>query len=241
VKNADFATRAFRPHERLLHQWKDGASSGNGFLEDHAFLGDGYLALYQTTFETRWFEAARLLADAILERFSAREAGGFFDTSDDHEVLIARPRSIQDNATPSANAAAARFLSMMGAYTGEERYAAPARSAVESMQDLMERHPIAFGHWLGTLEFLLAAPREVAIVGKKGRADTEALVRAAFGFFNPNQVVALGDPEEGKSPIPLLAERPMEGGAATAYVCRSFACQAPITDPEKLALELGRG
>ncbi|MFH1680279.1 MAG: thioredoxin domain-containing protein [Candidatus Eisenbacteria bacterium] len=238
-RNASFIEEALMKDGRLLRVWKDGAgSSPLGFLEDHAFLGEGLLALYQTGFDERWFRLARTLGDAILERFSDREEGGFHDTGTEHEALVARPKGVQDNAVPSGNAAAARLLLLLAAYTGEERYASPARRAVASMQELMERHPSAFGHWLGSLELLLSPPREVAIVGGRESPDTGALLLAAFGAYNPNQVVALRDPREKESSVPLLEGKPMVDGAASAYVCRSFTCQAPITNPEKLATEL---
>jgi uncharacterized protein YyaL (SSP411 family) len=102
----------------------------------------------------------------------------------------------------------------------------------------MERHPGAFGHWLGTLEFALATPLQVAILGARGAHDTEALVTAAFAEYAPHRVAAAHDPREGDSAIPFLERKAMVDGAATAYLCRSFACGAPITNPEKLATDL---
>jgi len=240
ARNASYIESSLFKNERLLRVRTNGGAPIPAFLEDHAFLGDGLLALYQTVFDERWFRIARAMGDAILERFLDRDAGGFHDTGADHDALIARSKGIQDHATPSGNAAAVRLLLSLAAYTGEERYAGPARRALASMQDLLERHPAAFGHWLGTLEFLLAPPREIAVIGERGRADTEALLRAAFGSYNPNQVVGFFDPREKTTAVPLLEKKPMVDAAASAYVCRSFTCQAPITNPEKLAAELAR-
>jgi uncharacterized protein YyaL (SSP411 family) len=105
------------------------------------------------------------------------------------------------------------------------------------MQGVMESHPIAFGHWLGNLEFVLAAPKEVAIVGDPRRRDMAELVQAAFRGYRPNQVVAAGAPEDGEA-VPLLRDRPLVDGRPTAYVCRNFTCQLPITDPEELSRTL---
>ena len=67
------------------------------------------MALYEATFDERWFVAASGLADTILARF-VDPAGGFFDTSDAHETLVARPKDLQDNAVPSGNAMATTVL-----------------------------------------------------------------------------------------------------------------------------------
>src|SRR5262249_22324531 len=98
-----------RPDGRLGRSWKDGRSSGEGVLEDYADLSDGLLALYEATFDERWFSAARDLADAMLDHFMD-PAGGFFDTADDHEALVTRPKDPQDNATPSGGSMATRLL-----------------------------------------------------------------------------------------------------------------------------------
>ena len=87
---------------RLLHSWKDGRVSGDAFLDDHACVAEGFLALYRCTFEERWFTAARSLVDELLVRF-ARPDGGFFDTSSDHETLITRPRAAYDSPTPTGH------------------------------------------------------------------------------------------------------------------------------------------
>jgi hypothetical protein len=116
--NADFLLRELRRENgRLLRSWKacPGGTEGtgeaklNGYLEDYAYLIEGLLELYQTTFEPRWFVAAQELAKAILEHF-ADSRGTLYDTSDDHETLITRPRDLQDNATPSGNAMAVTAL-----------------------------------------------------------------------------------------------------------------------------------
>ncbi|MFH1277420.1 MAG: thioredoxin domain-containing protein [Candidatus Eisenbacteria bacterium] len=240
TRGAAFLEREMMREGRLLRTWKDGNASLAGYLEDYAYVADGLLALYQATFDPKWFRLAKGFADVMLDCFADTAEGGFFDTADDHEKLITRPKGVQDNATPSGNAMAARVLLQIHAYTGDDRYGAPARKAIASMQELMERHPAAFGQWLGALEFLLAPPREVALVGRPGGADTEAMVAAAFGQYNPNQVVAFGDPSEKDPAVPLLRGRHMVDDTASAYICTGQTCAAPITDPEKLAMELGR-
>jgi uncharacterized protein YyaL (SSP411 family) len=220
---------------RLLRTWKSGAQAKyNGYLEDYAYLADGLLALYQTTFDDRWFVWAQELADMMLAHF-ADEDGGFYDTSDDHEDLFYRPKDVQDNAIPSANAMAAQVLLKLSLYTGDGNYWEVAEKMVASMYGAMAQYPTGFGHWLGAAAFLLGEPQEVAIIGDHGLADTEALIDAVFACYRPNLVVAVGG--SGKT-IPLLHDRKFIERRATAYVCRRFVCQQPVTDPKALADQL---
>lgn len=236
TQNAEFLYTNLRQADgRLLRSWLDGAGARyNAYLEDYAFLADGLLALYQTTFGPRWFLWARELADWMLTRFPD-EAGGFYDTSDDHETLLHRPKDIQDNATPSGNAMAAHVLLALGLYTGEGRYWDTAESMVAALVEPMMRYPSAFAHWLCAASFIMAEPREVAIAGDPAAADTRELLAVVQNRYRPDLVVAVGD---GDVAVPLLADRPQLDDRATAYVCRRFVCQRPVTAPEALAEQL---
>jgi hypothetical protein len=241
VRNAQFLYDNVRTAEgRLLRTWKAGANARyNAYLEDYAYLADGLLALYQNTFDERWFAWAHELADMIMIHFYDQESGGFFDTSDDHEDLIHRPKELQDNATPSGNAMAAQVLLKLSLYTGNGRYWDVAERAVSSLYGAMLQYPTAFAHWLGAAAFILSQPQEVAIVGEPGLEDTAALIDTVFAEYRPNVVAALGDSGEV---IPLLKDRPRLDDKATAYVCRRFVCKTPVTEPEALASQLnGRG
>jgi hypothetical protein len=234
---AELVLRELRtPAGRLLRSWKDGRAQHAGVLEDHANLADGLLALYEATFEERWFLAARELADLILEHFLADD-GGFFDTADDAEPLIARPRDVQDGAIPSGGAVATLVLLRLAALTGEAGYRSAAEEALTTLAPLVTRHPTAFAAWL-LAERLSASPiDEVAIIGDPGAEDTRALLGAARAWYRPGQVLAVtATPDQ--SAVPLLRGRAALDGRATAYVCRDFACRLPVTDPGALAEQL---
>jgi len=233
ARNADFLLRALRLDDgRLLHVWKDGVAKIDGYLEDYAGLIDGLLELYQTTFERRWFDAARELADAMLERFGAPD-GGFFDTSADHEALLVRPRELQDNAVPSGSAMATVALLRLADLAGEPRYSDAALASMRLLLPLLARYPLAFGHWLTGLSYALAHPRQVAIVGFPAVDDTQALLAACRDGYRPHQVVALGAPGD-PAPLPLLRGRDLVDGRATAYVCFDATCRPPVHDPAAL-------
>jgi uncharacterized protein YyaL (SSP411 family) len=237
--NAEFLLGAMRTSAgRLLRTWKDGQAKLNGYLEDYACVIEGLLELYQTTFDEKWFVAARELADIMLRHY-ADPAGGFFDTSDDHEALVTRPKDLQDNAVPSGNAMAATVLFKLAAFTGEDRYYRQAEALLGALQAALIQSPLGFAQWLIALDFALSNPREIALVGDQRSSDVQALLDVVRAGFRPYQVVALGTPRtERPSAVPLLLDRPVVGECATAYVCVRFACQRPTTDPQVLSGQL---
>ena len=236
-RNAGFILNEMQtPAGRLLRAWRRGRVRLNAYLEDYANFIDGLLALYEATFDARWFVEARRLADTMIAHFRD-PAGGFFDTSGDHETLAVRPKSLQDNATPSGNAMAANVLLRLAAFTSDGRYRDLAEEGLRMVQPQAAPYPAAFARWLCALDFALGRPREIAIVGDPAAADTQALLRVAQGAYRPNQVVAVGRP--GDSPaVPLLTDRMQLNGHATAFVCEHFACQLPVTDPHALEAQL---
>jgi uncharacterized protein len=236
--NARFILNEMRTTEgRLMRTWKQGIGARlNGYLEDYAHLIDGLLSLYQTTFDEQWFVAAKGLADTMIAHFAATD-GTFYDTSDDHETLVTRPRELQDNAVPSGNSKAVTVLLKLAAYTGESRYQDIAVNTLRRMQDSFVKYPTAFGQWLVAMEFALGGAKEVAIVGDVQQPDTQALLAVINGSYRPAQVVTLKQPG-APSIIPLLESRHQLDGKATVYVCQHFVCQMPVNDPEMLAQTL---
>jgi len=222
---------------RLARSWKDGRASGAGVLDDYADLAEGLLALYEATLDERWFVTARRLADAIVDRFADPE-GGFFDTAIDHERLVTRPKDVQDNATPSGSAMATFVLLKLAALTGEGRYRSIAERALATITPLTARYPTAFAQWLQAIDLALADVAEVAIIGEPSEPDTRALLEVAGGRYAPARVLAAAADGDA-SAIPLLQDRQRRDGRATAYVCRGFACQQPVTEPDALAAQLG--
>jgi uncharacterized protein YyaL (SSP411 family) len=218
---------------RLRRSWKDGQARHAGTLEDHACLADGLLALHDATANERWFSAARALADTILGHFPD-PAGGFFDTADDAEQLVARPRSLEDNALPSGNAMAALVLQRLAALTGEGRYADAAEGAFGLVGTAPARYPTAFAQWLVALDWRAGPVDEIALVGAPDDPRLGRLLDVARAGYRPRQVIAVA-PDPASSAVPLLQARFAIRGLPTAFVCRSFACRQPVTEPEALA------
>ena len=217
---------------RLLRSWKDGRGRLDAYLEDHAFLLEALISLYQAMGDPSWYGEATALADALMERFEDPERGGFFTTASDHEQLAARRKDLDDSPIPSGNSAAAFGLLRLAALSGEGRYERHALGVLRLLFPIATRHPGAFGHLLGAADFYLAPVKEVAIVGPQDEA--RALLGVVRDGFRPHLVLAAGEADG----VPLLEGRgPVEGHAA-AYVCQRFVCQAPVTSPEELAAAL---
>jgi uncharacterized protein YyaL (SSP411 family) len=234
-RNAEFLLREMRDREgRLLRSWRRGRAQLNGYLEDYTHLAHGLLVLYEATFEERWFVEARALMDYVAENFRD-PAGGFFDTSDDHEQLIVRPKDLQDNAVPCGNSMAADVFARLWALTGDERYYELALSAIGQVQALLGQAPLGFGRWLCAFEWLGADPVEVAVVGNAGDEATEALIATARRAERPRVVAASFG---GATQVPLLDGRTLVEGRPAAYVCRNMTCDLPATDPARLEAQL---
>jgi uncharacterized protein YyaL (SSP411 family) len=232
----DYLEAAVACGEFLLSQRRDPdggllrTGSIPAFLDDHAFLLEALIRLYEATFEPRWYHEAVALADALVTRFEDPERGGFFTTATDHERLAARRKDLEDSPTPSGNSSAAFGLLRLALLSGEGKYERHGLGALRLLYPLAGRHPTAFGHLLQAIDFYLASVREVAIVGR----EAEALLRVVRSEYRPHVVLA-GGAQDG---VPLLEGREPIDGKATAYVCEHFVCQAPVTTPEELEAAL---
>ncbi|MDW5594297.1 thioredoxin domain-containing protein [Conexibacter stalactiti] len=229
---------------RLRRSWKDGRATLPGYLEDHAYLLEALLTLYEATFEPRWFAAARRLADITIAQFGDDEQGGFFQTAADHEQLVTRRKELEDTPIPSGQSAAANGLLRLSRLTGEAEYERRAESVIALLHPLAANHPQAFAHLLRAIDFQQSEVHEVAIVGPAESAAP--LLRAVRGAFRPHVVLAgavdsaPGAHADDASAVPELLEgRHALDGRAAAYVCERFTCRAPVTDPDALLRLLG--
>jgi uncharacterized protein len=240
IKCGDFLRRELVTGDnRVLRTHKNGQSKLNGYLEDYSHLIDALLELYQTTFDERWFTAAQALADRALVQFRA-EDDGFYDTSDDHETLVVRPRNVQDNAVPSGNSMIAKQMLRLAAYTGDAKYDEAARKTLDLQVAAMLHFPQGFGEALNALDMLVDGVSEIAVVGDLQDAATVDLLKVTTEGYRPNLVVAHSPADvPAEATIPLLSNRSQRDGKPTVYVCQNFACQMPVTTPEDMRALLG--
>ncbi|MDP9094432.1 MAG: thioredoxin domain-containing protein [Actinomycetota bacterium] len=199
-----------------------------GVAEDYGDLAEGLLALHQASADPRWLREASALLDFAQDRF-ADGAGGFFDTADDAEQLVRRPKDPTDNAAPSGASALANALVTEAALTGSYERRLAGETALRIVSSLGPTQPRFLGWALAAAEALVAGPRQIAVVGGPAGGP---LTTAAWRHRPPGAVVVSGNPDaEG---VPLLADRPLVGGGATAYVCRGMVCDLPVTTVEDL-------
>jgi uncharacterized protein YyaL (SSP411 family) len=211
---------------RLLATYKDGRAHLNAYLDDYAFLIAALLELMQAGFKPQDLKWACELADVLLERFEDAADGGFFFTARDHERLILRPKPGHDNATPSGNAVAAWALGRLHALTGEERYAAAARRAVELFFPAMSRYPAGFAAMAMALDEQLAPPATLVL---RGGADALGDWQAELaGEFLPRAMV-LGI-ADGLAGLPAALDKPARPGPVNGWLCRGVTCLEPMAD-----------
>ena len=229
VEAADFLCRELRrPDGRWLRSWHAGGeprARHDALAADHAALVDAFTRLAECTGESRWIDAARQVADTLLDRFWDADHGGVFTTADDGETLVARQKDLFDNATPAANSIAAVALLRLAALTGEQRYANHADRILQLVGAVLDQAPGAFSHALAAVALRLGGTTEVAVVG-----DRPDLVAVVNETWRPDVVLAWG--ERYASP---LWESRVDG---LAYVCRDYACQAPQHDVDGLRAQL---
>jgi len=237
-RNARFLLDNLIEEKRLLRSWRNGTARHTAYLEDYAALMLGLLALYQSDANPEWYQAAIVLTTDLTTHFTD-PAGGFFDTRDDHETLLLRPKDVQDNATPSGNALAASALLQLAAYEGRSDWRELAETMLSAVQTVMRRYPSAFAQWLQAADFALGPVNEIAIVGNPDEQETQDLRKVVWQNFRPRQVVAQSThPPQTGSPA-LLHNRPLVNELSTAYVCQGFVCFQPVTTPEALRQQLG--
>ena len=237
IMSGSFLFDALVRDDRVLRSYKDGRARVHGYLEDHAALGLAALSLYELTWDAAWVERARGLAGSI-ERWVWDDASGtWYDTASDQETLITRPRDITDNAHPAGTSLAVDLLLRVAVLCDDDHSRRRATRVAESLAEPMVRYPLAFGHALTAADMLVHGAIELAVSGPPDGEDFRGLARAATERFIPSLVMAGGAPKAGRG-IALLANRPMQGGKATAYVCRGYSCDRPVTDPAALAEQL---
>lgn len=237
TRNAEFLLSELRPAGKLRRAWRDGKTTNDVFLEDYAALALGLLELYQTDFDNRWFSLAKELTHEMIELFSDPE-GGFFDTPNNGETLLIRPKEIQDNATPSGNALACEALIKLYALDDEPDYLARAEKTLELVTDSILRYPLGFGKWLSVAETAQGNMKQAAVLGGAEDLNFQSLLNAIRVKFRPNVVVAASPfPIAERSPA-LLKERILLNGKATAYLCEGFMCKNPTTEADIFAEQL---
>jgi uncharacterized protein YyaL (SSP411 family) len=207
---------------RLRRSWRDGRTSGPGYLDDYANVAHGLIELHVATGDVSRLLEARRLAVLAVELFADDERGGFYLSERSADPVVARTKPLDDNPTPSGNSMLAHVLLRLSRLWGDDELERRAVSVFRLVAPALTRVPGAFGWALCGLDLYLSPPRELAVVGP---ADSE-VARAALDRWQPTTVTAVGPSDE----VPLLAGKGLVDGRPAVYVCERFACRAPVTD-----------
>jgi len=228
------ATRA-----RALRHCKDGVVRGPGFLDDHAFVGDAAVDLYEATGRAHWIDLARSLAEAILAHFHDSSENAFFFTPDDGEPILVRAKDSFDHAVPSSASIACKLLLRLGALV-EPSYAETAQRALERLAAAAAENPLGMPVTVSLVDRLVRGSVDVVLVGSTASPATRALAHEVHQVYLPDRVLAWADLAD---PAALEACRVLSEGKAAqavpvAYVCRGRTCSLPIGDASELASAL---
>jgi uncharacterized protein YyaL (SSP411 family) len=234
---ADIRTRLTRKDGGLYRTARGEKAHLEAYLEDYAYLGDALLDLYEASGEQAHVDYALSLGERMLADFRDVEGGGFYQTAHQHEQLIARSRDAQDDAMPNASAIAAQLCARLSYYFDRKDFREAAEQTVQTFGLVLPRAPRAFVSMLAVVDLLESGPVELALVGARSDARTQAFERALARLYLPNRLLAHGS-GAGDETLPLLAGKTAVQGAPALYVCRNFACAAPITDPTLVTREL---
>ena len=228
VKNGEFILKEVMQKDgRLNRNYKDGKSVINAFSDDYALTIQGFVSLYQITFDTKWLDNADKLAQYTIAHFQNKESKMFFYTSDEDADLIARKSEIADNVIPGSNSSMARALFSLGTYIYKPAYLEIAKQMMHNVQDQIigSPQPNFYSNWCNLYLDLVRPPYEVAIMGKDYAAKRNELLKS----YLPNALLLGGD-KEGN--MELLQDK-LQEGETMIYVCQNKVCKLPVTDVEK--------
>jgi uncharacterized protein YyaL (SSP411 family) len=210
----------------LAHSWRDGRAGLPAFQEDYACLLLGLVELYQADFDLRWLYEAERLADEMISLFLDRQGGGFFSSRESHETPLVRSKSPADGVTPSGNSAAALALAKLGRLLGRQEFLDIARQTVQTFGHAAARAPRAFEHLLMVVDYLESPSQEIVLAGDPDSPEWADLRSVTGALFLPWSVLAFAAGQDD-DPAPAKGKTAPSGRAA-AYVCRDFACRAPV-------------
>lgn len=233
---ADFIWDRMVLDRRLGRSYMDGKVSGNGFLDDYAFLIAALLDLFEATADLPWLDRAIALDRTLAERFADSENGGFFMTADDHEVLLAREKPMLDGALPSGNAIAMMNLLRLHGLTLAPAYMERAEKGLRTFSTSIEAHPGAFGQMLMALEYYLHPPCQAVVVVPAGKDPCRFVHRLRTAFLPGSLATAVSEDQAAglARQAPLFKDKAAVEGKVTAYVCRNGACRLPVTRVEEM-------
>ncbi|MDQ6828473.1 MAG: thioredoxin domain-containing protein [Gemmatimonadota bacterium] len=236
LRAGEFLFREMVRDGRVMRTHRDGVTKLAGYLEDHGAVGLAALALYELTLDEVWLSRAREIAASTSTWFWDEQAAAFYDTASDHERLVTRPREVTDNAVPSGTSLACDLLQRIAILTDDDAMRAKVARVLESVAEPLAKAGPAFGWMAGVADMAMYGATEVALIGDKESGEMRVLHGEVARHYLPGLVLAAGGP--GTTDVALLANREALAGTATAYVCRRYSCDTPVTEAAALGAQL---
>ena len=209
----------------LYHNYVNGKSKINGYLEDYATVIQASLDLYEITLNQLWIERALELSKYVFDNFSSSESELFYFTSNKDEDLISRSIEFRDNVIPSSNSIMAKNLFKLYHYFDKEDYYEKAKQMSLSVSKEFEAYPSGYSNWFDLIYSLKSNYYEVAVVGENAIEK----VKKINSRYIPNKLI-IGSTSENN--LPLLRNRYIEG-KTLIYVCVNKACKMPTENIEE--------
>ncbi len=243
AKAADFILARMSREGRLLRAYRGGKAHTPGYLTDYAFLIEGLLHLYEATFDPRWLESARALNEKVIRHFHDQKEGGFFFIADDAEQLLVRTKDAGDGAIPSGNSVQLLNLARLALIYDRADWREKSEQTLRTFAEAITTRAGGYDRLLWAVDFVRGEPHEIVIVGAANDPGARALLAEVRRRFLPNSVVMAVNPTDAAQAalaerIPLLRGKTLIDGRPAAYVCRNYACRAPVTTPADLAKQL---
>jgi len=237
---AEFLTTRLRDAEgRMLRSFNEGRASTRGFLDDHAFVVQGLIDLFECTFAPRWLDLAVEIQAQLDAHHHNPATGAYFTAPSDGEPLITRHQPEYDGAEPSGNSVTACNLLRLAAYMDSDDLRERALGMFRAQSEAIERTPMTVPKLLVALELAVSMPVEIFIVA--GNDPVDALVDVLRTQYLPSRVIAVTEPSDDlrlAERIPALNGKLAVDGRSTAYVCERGSCQRPTNDPEELRAQI---
>ncbi|VBB05775.1 six-hairpin glycosidase [Lucifera butyrica] len=233
-------TRLRREDGRLLARFREGEAAYPAYLDDYAFLLWALLELYSATFAVKYIRQGMELSREMKRLFWDSQHGGFYFYGIDGEPLLSRPKEVYDGALPSGNSVAIWGLLKLARLTGDSETGELAEQSLAAFSGEVSRYPKAYSFYLLGLDYYLSPPRHIVIAGA-AEEGTKAMLTALSRTYLPDTDILFNNSQlqdESGTALPLLNGKEALQGKATAYVCRDFACQAPVTDMNALLQSL---
>ena len=242
ARAAAFILDEMRKGGVLRRVYQGGRADGPAFLEDYAFLIAGLLDLYEVDTQPRWLRAASALQSTLDAHYIDALGGGYFQTADNADALLAREKPSRDGAIPSGNSVAVLNLLRLAELTGDHQYSDATIPIFSAFSDLMESQPTAISEMLLALDFYLSKRVEIVLITPPDKNGLDAMLAPVRATFYPNRVlVAAAEDEQLESHAelnPLLRDRIARNGQTTVYLCQNYVCGFPTADPATFAEQL---